>query len=200
MTVVHISGDGFVRWTALHKHIPEVQTWSIFQRRALRLKSALFRFCRVISTLWNFTSLTLGICSYPQTHGFFIVLTKAHFFVCLLCLCLNQSVTLSCGCTWPIRFQSYALCLAILNADKKFKLRGAVIFAVYYCPDSRISKQHGLYWGYHVLGDELRVYLSWMGFDEGAKWKKSEGGCDFSLLNFVLSAQGHRLQSVQSWA
>lgn len=102
LTVVHISADGFVRWTAVYKHIPEVRGISLFPESADVKISDLFRLCRMITALWTSMSLTPGALEMPTwTHGFFIVRSKLPRRLPLLSPRLDASSgTALCGCTW----------------------------------------------------------------------------------------------------
>lgn len=56
-----MSADGFVRWTADYKHIPRPgEKKNLFPRAAILEVAAVFRFCRPVAALWNFTCVTPG--------------------------------------------------------------------------------------------------------------------------------------------
>lgn len=101
-TLVHIFGDGFVRWTSVYKHIPEVHSKAIFQRwRAAMLKSQL---CLGFAD-WKFTSPTLGSGNARADTCLFHCL---HHCLPLLFVSIRDSgnLALLCGCTWLIWFHS----------------------------------------------------------------------------------------------
>lgn len=148
------------------------------------------------------------------THGVFIVLTKPVYCLPALSVSQSETLTLLCGCTWPIRFHSYVLLLGILKRWQKVKPSGAVVFqqtALWhgircYCRD-RASSQWDLKTAWSLLGDIMFLggwmqdYLNWMGWDEGASCGRSlEVAPTFAFsLGSCVGAQ-RRCGSAQSWA
>jgi len=151
------------------KHIPEAQTWAIFQWRwkAVMLK---LRACLGFAE-WSLLYETLHPWPWdPQLPSDTWVFHCPHNARLLSAssLCASVGVWPLCGCTWPIRFHSYVLRLAILKHWHKVKLSSAVVFqqtALWssircYCADNEIQIQHVLYWGVSCFLEYVQVYLN----------------------------------------
>lgn len=117
LTVVHMSADGFVRWTADYKHIPRPrEKKKIFFREQQYWKS---RPCLDFAGRWlHYETLLVwprGLEMPTRTHGFFIVHTKSVNRLPSLPVSQSENLAPLCGCTWLQGLHSQVLHLRLLK-------------------------------------------------------------------------------------